>query len=299
MIERESYRSVDWWEWPVKKPYPWERNVTVCIAAPCRDFTDSSGSGRRLVLCTDGRRTSIVGTGDTSLKIHILTPEWKCLASGPESEILSLVRIAQRQFKLPNATTAENIDATVKSVAAKRKAQKADEITNSKWGIPYDEFLKHGKERLSAQGFRDTEIEIERFSTRTELIFAGFINGETEVYKVEYNGRSYPVEEFAVIGEGETLASGSLYDRGQHYMRSLESTLYAVYEAKCWAAAVPSVGPTTMLTVVFPDGIFNIASNEQIAFFKTKYDDCKRRPMPVLDVSESLLVAIKAHPSEK
>jgi hypothetical protein len=88
----------------------------------------------------------------------------------------------------------------------------------------------------------------------TDLIIAGFVDKSVEIYQTDAKGNAWPVEDFAVIGEGAYLAEATLMRRAQSSMRTLDETLYNVFEAKKYAESVGSVGPATSLMVLHTDG---------------------------------------------
>ena len=103
MIERKPYRSVDWLGRPIKRPYPWERDMTVCIAAQCKGRDASSDV---IVLCADARTGSALGSAETAFKIHQLKANWALLASGDEPDIFAMAKLFRQIFRDPEATKA-------------------------------------------------------------------------------------------------------------------------------------------------------------------------------------------------
>ena len=81
---KKSGYGADWRGLQVKRPYPWERDMTVCIAAACRD-----GSGPKIVLCTDKKSSSSLGSAETARKAVKLAMNWWCLTAGTEADILA------------------------------------------------------------------------------------------------------------------------------------------------------------------------------------------------------------------
>ena len=230
----------------VKRPLVEERDMTVCIAAIC----DLGEAQPTIVTCSDWRGSSIAGGSDTFLKQHNIGPKWVALGSGDSKEISATMRTLKEYF-LPNeARRAENIDHTIKSALAARRKQKCDIFIQGRYSISYDEFLKNGKQVLDSGLFRDALAEISLIRVDVDLILAGFIDGQPEVYKSDGNTDAWPVPHYAVVGEGEYLATASLVERRLMCTAPLHVAAYVVYEAKRAAERVNSVGPLTSLFVL-------------------------------------------------
>ena len=69
----------------------WEyRDMTVCIAAICDENTDD----KKIVVCTDRKISSALGSSETILKSRALGFEdWRCLTAGSEPDILCTVQL--------------------------------------------------------------------------------------------------------------------------------------------------------------------------------------------------------------
>ena len=235
--------SLDWRGLPIKRPYPWEIDVTVCIAAPCLE-----GKGSRIVVCADRKASSALGSAESTLKMRALPSGWHALVSGNESDIEALIRHFRNQFgTLPGF---EEIDACIKQALFARKRELAEEYVQSRFAITYAEFYATGKERLPADVFHNAIQGISTIDLGAELIICGFISGFPEIYHCDRRGKATAASDFSVIGEGEYLAAASLLRREQHHMESLGHTLYNVFEAKRYAQAVGSVGAKTLLAVL-------------------------------------------------
>lgn len=231
--------------------------MTVCIAAACRE-----GNEKRIVLCTDARVSSALGSAETGRKCKWLRRGWGCLTAGTEGEIAALVRLYEASFKDDANISASAIDASIKGPLSQRKKALAEEYIRHRFAMSHDEFLQFGKERLPAEVFFDAVQQISKISLEAELIIAGFIDRTAEIYYTDSQGRARAATHFAIVGEGEYVASSALLRRQQDDFTSLENTIYNVFEAKKLAQAVGSVGQYTFLAVIREDGSVNLTSLE-------------------------------------
>jgi hypothetical protein len=273
-MSRRGYGSVDWRGLPIKRPYPWERDVTVCIAATC----DNDGE-TKIVICTDKKASNVLGSSETHLKIRDLRHGWRCLTSGTESDINALAYLYDLQFFDKEKLKYNKIDETIKQPLYERKRILADEYVRNRFAMSHEDFLKTGKERLPSDIFHDAVQRISAIDLKAEFIVVGFIEDTPEIYFTESTGKAHAATHFAVIGEGEYVASSALMRRGQYNWLSLELTLYNVYEAKKLAEAVGSVGTKTNLAVIGKDGeakLLGLDIDNQLEALYNKYG-----PQPV------------------
>ncbi len=76
-----------------------------------------------------------------------------------------------------------------------------------------------------------------------------------------------------VIGEGAYLAQSVLLQRGHSDVKSLEETLYCVYEAKRYAERVSSVGKDTLLVIVYANGKTETVTPQGFEFLAKKFSE--------------------------
>src|ERR1700720_36956 len=114
----------DWRGLPIKRPYPWEWDVTVCIAAKCKDKDE-----HKLVLCTDQKISSALGSSDAMLKNRMLGHGWRALVAGSETGLLRLVQHYRNAMSATQAVTGGNVDALMRKPALDRKREHAEEYT--------------------------------------------------------------------------------------------------------------------------------------------------------------------------
>jgi 20S proteasome alpha/beta subunit len=255
----------------------WERgDVTVCIAAACAENTNDP----RVIAVTDKRVSSPLGSADTGLKMRIIARNWHCLTSGTESDILGTLKLLEDNF------IAETVDETnvlhlVRKSLNERKRDKANECTQGKFAISYDEFLQHGKTRLPDDLFRTTAMEIDQIQVDAELIIFGYpkIGGSILIKTDKRCGASLR-EDFVTIGEGGYLAQASLLNRARSYAETFERALYNAYEAKKFAEGAPTVGPSTSILVYHKDGSSDVILPSGMEFLDEKFIELSRRPVP-------------------
>lgn len=248
--------------------------MTVCIAAACRDNDEE-----KIVLCTDRKSNSVLGAAETARKTVWLPNKWRCLTAGTEADIIALTRLYKLEFKNKNNLEAETIDATIKRPLHVRKLNLAEEYVRRRFAISYDEFIKFGKERLPLEVFFDATQNIAQLELDAELILAGFIGKHAEIYYTDSKGVARAAYHFAVVGEGEYIASASLLRREQQDWLSLEETLYNVFEAKTLAERVGSVGKDTDMHVLSIGGrrLTSLELDKQLEEMFKKYGP---QPLP-------------------
>jgi len=220
--------------------------MTVCIAAICREDKES-----RIVVCADKRAGSVLGNSETAMKLRPIGKNWQMLTAGGATDIEAIHRLYGLRFASFTPDYA-NIDENLKAPFIDRKRALANDFTQGKFGLSYQDFLALGKEKLPNEIFVSAMQKISALDCGCELILTGFIGSFPEVYQAEASGKVTPVTDFAVIGEGAYLAAASLMRRQQDTMTSLEQTLYNVFEAKTYAEGVGSVGKATTLAIVEP-----------------------------------------------
>lgn len=240
--------------------------MTVCIAAACE-----ADNEKKIILCTDQKSSSALGSAETARKEIPLGHSWRCLTAGTEPDILALVRLYKKQFQDSKNLKADTIDASVKAPLHQRKKELAEEYVRRRFAFSHDEFVKFGKERLPAEIFYDANQRIDQLNLNASLILAGFIDGEPEIYYTESDGVARAANHFAIIGEGEYVAASALLRRQQDDWTSFENTLYHVWEAKKLSEAVGSVGRTTFMSVISKDGSRRLTSLELESQLESAY----------------------------
>ena len=193
---------------------------------------------------------------------------------------MALVALYQWEFAIAENLLPQNIDATIKRPLFARKKQLAEEYIRARFAISHDEFLKSGKERLPADQFNNASHHIDALDLKAELIITGFVGPAPEIYYTDGRCRARATEDYAVIGEGCYLAEASLLRREQVQARSLEATLYNVWEAKKYSEAVASVGKSTTLVVLSADGKMRFVNDAAADHLEKLYKQYGPRETP-------------------
>jgi hypothetical protein len=253
--------------------------MTVCIAAVCELNSDDP----KIVICTDSQVGGSLGTADTMLKIRTITPVWRCLTAGTDTDILGLLRLVRLHFARAKGEIDETtVLSIVRAALSARKAEKVDELIQGRFAIPYSEFLAHGKERLPEESFRSAVTETELTEINAEFLIVGFWRQFATLIKTDHKCGAMLQEDFSVAGEGAYLAQASLLDREHHGMKSFGETIYSVYEAKKFAQGAPSVGEDTRLSVLHKTGEWELLSLKGHDFMETARQELDRKPIPKL-----------------
>jgi 20S proteasome alpha/beta subunit len=231
------------------RPPVWERSkMTVCIAASCvfEHGTDRAA----IILCTDRKTSGPLGSAETALKQRALAKNWYALTSGAEADIMALDALLKANFKGSDEIDETNVAVKITDALLKRKKQRANELVIGKFAIPYEEFLSIGKDKFPSDIFRDTMSQI--MSIRLpEFIIAGFDEAKFPIIcQTNASGTVSIRDDFAVVGEGEYVATAVLLQRAQSYGTLVTETLYNVFEAKKYAEKVPSVGDRTSICIL-------------------------------------------------
>jgi hypothetical protein len=274
MNRRPPYRSVDWRGLPIKRPYPWERDMTVCIAAACNDSDVD-----KIILCSDTKLSSALGSVETGHKDLFLPNGWRILTAGDEPEIIPLYRLYRRRFRDANNITAEKIDESMKTPLRQRKLGLSDEFTFSRYNMSYADFIAMGKVRLPDEEFRNAIRSIAALHLHANVILAGFVDKSPEIYYTDNDGVARAANDFA-IGEGEYLAHASLLRREQNSRSSLHETLYNIYEAKRYSESIGSVGKRTQISILSPGKKRELTSFNVDRQLEECYKEYGPRPLP-------------------
>ena len=254
----------------------WERgDVTVCIAAICQDREKD-----KIVLCTDTKLSSALGSAETGSKDLPIAHRWRLLTSGNEADIIALHRLYRRQFEDVNNLTPEKLDESMKFPLRQRKKDLADEYTFSRYNMSYADFIASGKDKFPDEEFRNSIRNVAAIRLRANLIIAGFVDESPEVYCTDEDGVARATNDFAVIGEGQYLAQSVLLRREQYSRLSLHETLYNVYESKRYSESIGSVGKSTSIAILSSGArreLTSIAVDRQLKKF---YAEFGPKPLP-------------------
>ena len=255
-----------------RQPRPWEKRMTVCIAAICHDAGNT-----RIITCADWLVTSPLGGAETALKTYDLTGDWCCLAAGATGGIIAMVRelsSAMEKVTLDETNIKEVLGRAVRS----RKKAISDEITIGKFSMPYDEF-RRSRADFPEEQFRRVSETIENTDLSSEMLVVGFYADKTpELCTISSNGNVDLWDTFAVVGAGYDLAMASLFRRGQAIGCDVRRTIYNVYEAKKNAEGNRTVGKQTDLVVFGPNDYMRILRHAVVDNLDKTYSQCNKAP---------------------
>jgi hypothetical protein len=266
MTPRGYWRDVPEWE---------RRDVTVCIAATCQDKEKN-----KIVLCTDTKLSSALGSAETGTKDLHIAHRWRLLTSGDERDIIALHRLYKLQFNDIKNLTPDKLDESMKSPLRQRKKDLADEYTFSRYNMSYADFIAVGKDKFPDEEFRNSIRNVAAIRLRANLIIAGFVDESPEIYLTDEDGIAKATNDFAVIGEGQYLAQSVLLRRQQHSRLSLYETLYNAYEAKRYSESVGSVGKYTSIAIISPGAKRELTSFGVDKQLKKCFEDYGPKSLP-------------------
>lgn len=219
--------------------------MTICIAAIC----ESAAKSPKIVLCSDTKGSSHLGTTYQAFKEDNLGDYWNCLAAGLEDECIAIVAILRRIFIAKDVIDETNIVPLIREGLQQRKIEKADELILGKWGMSYAAFRKAKAEFPDALFERDM-LEVANITLAADFIIAGFLeDGFPMILETDRNAVVKIRENYCVIGEGAYLAQSGLMHRDHSEHDTLARTLYSVFEAKKYAQRISTVGPETRITI--------------------------------------------------
>jgi 20S proteasome alpha/beta subunit len=225
--------------------------MTVCIAAICEENT----ADPKIVLCTDRKISSALGSSEQTLKIRVVGQEWRCLFAGDEPDFLGCIPYFRRQFRSVKDIDETNACDLVRKALQGRRLEKIEELIQSRFSISYSELRDTGKIKLPDDTFRSAMSDVEMMEVRAEFLAVGYAYTFPMIIKTDKHCHAVIRENFAAIGEGAYLAQASLLRREHDSMRTLADTLYNVFEAKKFAEGAPTVGKKTTFFIFHATGL--------------------------------------------
>jgi hypothetical protein len=242
MTTRGLWRDVPKWE---------RRDMTVCVAAACVEDRQHY----RIVIGVDWLVSGALGSADKMIKIRDVGRGWSCLTAGNEGDINNTLPLIRGSIIQVEEVDETNIVHIVRSALNARKKEKIDEFIQGRYGISYDDFILFGKDKFPADVHREAILTFSEITLGCVFIVVGFQSGRFPILvetgeKCEVHIR----EDFATIGDGAYLAQSVMLQRKHMDIMELGRTIYTVYEAKKYAEGVSSVGTSTTIRVLYPDG---------------------------------------------
>jgi 20S proteasome alpha/beta subunit len=215
---------------PLKhRRYPWDTDVTICIAAIADWWHDP-----KIVLCSDTRiEMQDFASANTGNKLGRIAKHWLALLAGNLPHAKELVTYYQDH--LANEPESSEVSETISQFRIPPQNMKKARIKQHlqmKWGMSYDDFTTKGNHAIPQDLYQATWREIESIQLQCELILAGFIGTRAHLFSYDDQFDVVHCEHFATIGSGSWIAKAVLFQRGCHGQMSLEEVVYYVYEAK-------------------------------------------------------------------
>jgi hypothetical protein len=241
--------------------------MTLCIAAACIDKKQP-----RIVTCTDWKSTTALGSSQTFDKFKKIKPGWVALVAGKASRAKEMVACVTEVLNSQDVTSA-NVVTLIKRAAATHARNLKEEWCAFRFGMDYARFQQWCKEVNPALA-KPYVDELTSIKWGASLLVAGFVVDEDGdhvpiICKMAQQTSEVTVEEhFGAIGEGVSVAVPPLLRRDYDWEETtVGKAIYYLYEAKTLAEIIDSVGPSTSLDVVFPNG-------ELKSVTTTGYDYC-------------------------
>ena len=246
---------LDEYEW--RPHWPWEVELTICIAAAC--IEDGDINKRRIVQCTDSLVSNALGSAETMMKQTPIGHNFQMLPSGTAPEASAMRRLLKKHFGSAEGIDETNVLVLVKSAIHERKREIVESFVQNRYALSYDELIRFGKEKIPIEQFNNTFIKISGLTPEIEFLVTGFDQYGQPIIIVAGRGEEpFITEGFGVVGSGLYLASSALLQREVDYIWPLNKTVYAVWEAKKYAERVKTVGKATTLTYRGPGGLAKI-----------------------------------------
>jgi 20S proteasome alpha/beta subunit len=185
--------------------------MTVCIAAIAESTAKTEP---KIVLCYDWKVSTAIGSAENKYKLTHIGADWVCLSSGNESDTIAFTRLLRLKFGYRGGDiTVDETNAIqlVRDATAARKKEKADELTQGRYAISYDDFLKIGKEKFPPEIYRDTITEIGKLGLNADCLVCGFAENDPTIIETDSQGHVSIIDDFSAVGEGAYLAQAGFY----------------------------------------------------------------------------------------
>lgn len=232
--------------------------MTVCIAAICQEDGES-----RILHCVDTRLSdSWSGSVDRAKKIRPIGHGWVALLAGDWLNCVNL------------------------SDAFAESWQKADAPTRKDEALALADSIVS---RFPASG-------LYRKSYQVQLLLSGFVNLQAMIIEVSTDaknkGSAIEHSEFAVIGEGATIATVFLRERQCYSRQSPERAAYIAYEAKRYSERMGGISRETLIGFTAPPAPLSKSSaadtpgvvlkQEAIDYLEELFQKSGLQPVPVV-----------------
>jgi hypothetical protein len=262
----ERYRQ----DWPeISRPYPWERKMTICIAAICNEFRGDC----KILLCHDWQISSELGSAEVRNKATHLGKGVYCLSSGTDGEVTAaLIHLKHKFDSEKDPIDERNFTKLVRNALLERKAEKCDEFIRGRFAISYDDFLRNGKAWLPSDLFNVAQSDVVSMSIKANFVVAAFsTSGYPMICETDDFAKVTPKDDYALAGIGRFLAQTALLQRHFMTVNDLPEATYKVFEAKKYAENVPGVGDITSLAVLTKNNPPISMKTEGIEYLKMQF----------------------------
>ena len=237
------HERFEWRKTPAVKHRVYPAVMSVCIAMK-RDLF-----GAEVVACCDRQISTDYISSETGFKVRPLNNYWIALQAGVDpitDEVLDLFGDS-----MPDVDDLNPIEALRVPLRQWRR-RLAEAYIHQQHAISFDEF--YDAKWMDTEIWSETQREIgRRYETQkkdVQLVLIGQVGMQLNLYSV-IDGEISECKQIAVTGTGYAVAEAALYWRLDHDMeRTLEQTVYAVYEAKKLSEMSPYVGEKSVMSIL-------------------------------------------------
>lgn len=235
-------------------PRPREKWMSICIAAKPELYSNEA------VICCDCKVSTESVSSESGFKIRPLNSRWIALQAGVDpisDEVIDIYRETPIGPDDPCAIESLRI------IFRKWRKRLAEACIQDRHALSLDEFYRSGKTWLDQDVWAETQREVGRRyeiqKADVQLILIGTVSGVLSIYSISH-GEVNECSQVAVTGTGYAVAEAALYWRMDHDSpRSLNQTLYSVYEAKKLSEMSPYVGEKSIIGIIrSANGILDI-----------------------------------------
>ncbi|MDX6696210.1 MAG: Proteasome subunit [Blastocatellia bacterium] len=267
-----------------------EADMTLCMAAKASDYDYNCDL---IVLAADKRAEASWAGGDVSTKWGAGHQYWPALFAGEISKAEDFLATSKATLA-GDEITALNIFDKFTHVSNVHKEKLCQRYVRQELGISFERLLTQGENELPPEVRARIFHELGRLEFGCDIIICGFTDeDEPHIIEIDTNGEVYSHQNFAAIGTGAVIAKSTMYHRGQTRFKTLEATLYTLYEASRMAyGTAPGVGEIKHFNVIERKdngGIEITRTNEKcMKVLEAKFDELGPKPLgwiPAMDAS--------------
>lgn len=224
---------------------PERKDMTVCIAGVCGHISDCS-----IIEVADTQISSSLGKSGR-LKINPMPGghNFDVLIAGEDCEMTMVLDHLRARFDArKDPLTLEAVTNLVRDALFARKRDKTEELVQGRHALSYEVFRK-SRDQFDPDEYAITEGHIAKTVIEAHFIVSGFAGTQPVVLQTTEKCEVLRRHDFAVIGQGASLAESMMLHRGYHRSMSFEQAFFACIEAKIFAEGKSSVGDSSTLIV--------------------------------------------------